>query len=248
MLNRTHVKLGRSSVRHDPRTLKLSPYMKSLPSAPASQDWTKGQTAFEMMLNDSLGDCTIAGIGHAVQIWTLNSGAMETVPDSTILKYYEEWDGYVDGNPSTDNGGVELDVLNDWKKDGFSGHILLAYADPAVSNVEEIKQAISLFGGVYIGMTVPNYIMDDIPEVWDVPTADQDSNIDGGHCVFVCGYDAGGVTFISWGSLYKMTWAYWHMFVDEAHALLAHDWVNSQGINAQGFDLAQLQADLAEIV
>ena len=70
-----------------------------------------------------------------MQVWTANTGSMVTVPDPTIESYYEQWDGYVPGNPSTDTGGVELDVLNDWQKQGFAGHALLAFADPKPANL-----------------------------------------------------------------------------------------------------------------
>jgi len=81
-----------------------------------------------MMLNDRLGCCTIAAIGHAVQTWTANALGRElTVPDSSILEYYEKWDGYDPADPATDQGGVEIDVLNDWRQQGFGGVSLDAY-------------------------------------------------------------------------------------------------------------------------
>jgi hypothetical protein len=97
-------------------------------------------------------------------------------------------------------------------------------------------------------MQVPNFIMangaPDPSVVWDV-VAD-DGGIDGGHCVFVAGYDAGTFTFISWGQVFKMTRAFWQKYVDEAHALLLATWVKNN-MTPSGFNLAQLQADLAAI-
>jgi hypothetical protein len=85
------------------------------------QDWG-------MMLNDRLGCCTISAVGHAVQTWTANALGRElTVPDSSILEYYEKWDGYNPADPATDQGGVEIDVLNDWRQQGFGGVSLDAY-------------------------------------------------------------------------------------------------------------------------
>jgi hypothetical protein len=198
------------------------------------------------MLNDQLGCCTIAGAAHAVQVWTTNTGQEVTLPDTSILTAYEQWDGYDPSDPSTDQGGVELDVLNDWKRSGLSSHQLLAYADASVSNTLELRQAINLFGGLYIGFNVPNFVMQN-PEpgtVWDV-VAD-DGGIDGGHAVFVAGYDASTFTFISWGQVFKMTVAFWNKYVDEAHALLSPDWLNTKG-TPNGFNLQQLQQDLAAI-
>lgn len=240
------MKLGRKAVKRDSRMLLVANYLTAvLPAPPPSVDWSKGQTFFGSMYNNTLGCCTIAGAGHAVQILSANAGAEATVSDNDILKYYEQWDGYNPADPSTDQGGIELDVLNKWKAQGFAGHALDAYADVNVKNVTEIKQAINLFGGLYIGMEVPNFIMASIPTVWDVTA--NDGGIDGGHCVFVYGYDATGPQFISWGSVYTMTWAFWAKYVDEAHALLSPDFLGANGLDPEGFNLAQLQADLADI-
>lgn len=238
-------KLGRRAIKTDSRTLMFAKYATPLmPDPPTAVDWTDGIAEFGMMLNDTLGDCTIAGIGHAIQVWTANCYSESTVPDAAILAAYEAWDGYNPADPSSDQGGVELDVLTAWHKQGLAGHHILGFADPAVSNLEEIKQSIAYFGGVYIGMNVPNFIMNDIPAVWDVTT--DDGGIDGGHCVFCCGYDSDTITFISWGKTYKMTIPYWNKYVDEAHTVFGAGWIKN-GKTPSGFDQAQLLADLAAI-
>lgn len=43
-----------------------------------------------------------------------------------------------------------------------------------------------------------------------------------------------------------MTVAFWKKYVDEAHTLLSPDWIAAKGAPS-GFNLAQLQADLAMI-
>jgi hypothetical protein len=201
-----------------------------------------------MMLNDTLGDCTIAGCGHAVQVWTANVGAEVTIPDPTIEKYYEKWDGYKPGQPSTDQGGIELDVLNDWKKGGFAGNKLLAFADPKPANLDEVRQSIALFGGVYIGLSLP--ITAQKQDIWDVvPSGGANAKPGswGGHCVFVPKYDQNGFTCITWGAPKTMTVAFWNMYCDEAHALLNQDWISAKG-SPGGFDQAQLLTDLQAIV
>jgi hypothetical protein len=243
------MKLGRKAIKTDTRTLRLARYFtEDLPSPPVAKDWSKGITSFGMMLNDQLGDCTIAGCGHAVQVLSANAGAEITVPDSAILAAYEQWDGYKPADPSTDQGGVELDVLTDWRKNGLAGHKLLAFADPEATNVIEIKQCIALFGGVYIGVSLP--LTAQTQDVWDAVDDPGDGSAQagswGGHCVFVCAYDSDGLTCITWGAQKKMTWTFWNEYVDEAHALLSADWLGANGAPS-GFDLAQLQADLALI-
>jgi hypothetical protein len=248
MADFSKMKLGRKAIKTDTRTLMLGKYLTSaLPPPPPTSDWTKGITGWGMMMNDTLGDCTIAGVGHAIQVWTANNGGEQTVPDGTIEQMYSKWDGYVPGNPSTDNGGIELDVLNDWRQQGFAGHALVAFADPQVSDLTEIRQSIALFGGVYIGMGLP--ITAQNQDVWDVVPrggANAKKGSWGGHCVFVCKYDQNTFTCITWGQLKMMTVAFWKKYVDEAHTLFGQDWLNSKG-SVPGFDQATLMADLNSI-
>jgi hypothetical protein len=243
------MKLGRKAIKTDTRTLAFRDYLTpALPPPPPAADWTKGITSWGMMLNDTLGDCTIAGAAHAVQVWSANAGAMITIPDPTIQSFYEQWDGYVPGQPNTDSGGIELDVLNDWQKGGFAGNMLLAFADPKPASLVDIHQSIALFGGVYIGLSLP--LTAQTQDVWDVEAkggAKAKPGSWGGHCVFVPKYDQHGFTCITWGQLKTMTLAFWKKYCDEAHTLLSQNWISAKG-SPGGFDQAQLLADLKAIV
>ena len=249
------MQLGVKAFKSDSRTLRMRSYMgPGLPPPPESLDWSKEIKDWGMMLNDELGDCTIAGCGHAVQVWNLNgSNVLTTVADADILAHYELWDDYNPKDPSTDEGGVELDVLTRWKAEGFAGHTLTGFADPNIADLNEVRQSIMLMGGVYIGMWISNALSRQLQQddynpavVWDVPADDKDNGIEGGHCVFVCAYDQETFSFISWGKLYKMTTAFWLKYVQEAHALLSPDWIGTLGA-PNGFNLEQLAADLAAI-
>ena len=244
------MKLGRKAVKTDTRTVRLARYLTpGLPEPPKAVDWTKGIKDFGTLLNDQLGDCTIAGVAHAIQIWSANTGTEASITDDVVEHYYSAWDGYNPNDPSTDQGGVELDVLTNWKNQSFAGHKLLAFASADASNLDEIVAATNLFGGVYIGMNVPNFVMQspDPGTIWDV-VAD-DGGIDGGHCVFVPGYSQpdGTVPFISWGEVYTMTMNFWRKYVDEAYALIGQDWIGAQGTAPSGLNLNQLLADVAQI-
>lgn len=235
------MKLGKKPARHDERTLKLASYLKPLPTPPTSCDYTKGVVDWGMMLNDTLGDCTIAGVGHAVQVWTLNRTGEVTVPDSVILQYYEQWDGYNPADSSTDQGGVELDVLNKWRKAGFDGHALLAYADLEIAKHEHVMQSVFIFGGLYIGLNLPLSAQNQ--SAWDVVEGpDGEPGSWGGHAVFVPGYNPTGPFCITWGAIKQMTWKFWDKYVDEAHALLSADFANGDAV-----DMATLQRDLREV-
>lgn len=248
MADHSAMKLGRKALVTDSRTLRLAAYLRpQLPDPPQAADWTRGITAWGMMRNDQLGCCTIAGAGHAIQVWTANTGAMQTPSDAAIEEYYARWDGYLPGDPATDNGGVELDVLKSWKRQGLAGNHLLAFADASVANLQEIRQAIHLFGGVYIGLDLPRSAQ--TQEVWDVAAGDGSQTLKGswgGHCVFVPRYEPNSFTCITWGGLKTMTVAFWQAYCDEAHALLDASWLETVQAPS-GFDKIQLLADLALI-
>jgi hypothetical protein len=236
-------KLGRKPAKRDAKRLFLARYLgAALPAPPDALAWSAKITQpWGMMLNDSLGDCVFAGIGHAIQTLTAAAAAEITVPDPAILALYEKWAGYVPGNESTDDGYVEVDALNNWRAQGFDGHALTAYADLDVTNVTHWKQAIALLGGVYIGLNLP--VEWQSAAVWD-KTGTPGSW--GGHAVWCPDYNAQGPVCVTWGKLQQITWAAASDpdFCDEAHALLSPDFIEPSKLSASGFDVDQLQADL----
>ena len=162
------LKLGKKPAHHDPRTLQMANYLE-LPAIPPAQDWTKkAASSWGMMLNDKLGDCTCAAVGHIIQAWTANAGPKEVVlPDQTILKTYEAVTGYKPSEPSTDRGAVELDVLKYWRKTGVGGYKIDAFVALEPRNHAHIQAAVDLFGGSYIGLALP--LSAQTQKVWSVP-------------------------------------------------------------------------------
>jgi len=139
--------LGRKAVVTDSRTKKLGAYIgASLPLPPIKVDWTKGVKNYGVMLNDKIGNCTICGVAHAIQVWSNNTGTEVTVPDSDILAMYEAWDGYNPNDPNSDNGGIELNVLKNWKNLGFFGHKLAAFATVSPLNKPLIYLEVFILG------------------------------------------------------------------------------------------------------
>jgi hypothetical protein len=249
-------KLGKKRPRHDRRTLRLADYLTgTLPVPPPGYHWGDKFTNWGVMLNDNIGDCTCAAVGHAVQLWTANNGNVVTVPDSAILQMYEKVSGYNPAQPQTDQGAVILDVLNYWRKNPVSGHPLGAYAALEPGNIDHVKDSIYLFGLNYIGLQLPQSAQVQIEQgrVWSVPTygpkphagaPDGSPGSWGGHAVVVVDYDRFGLLCVTWGMLQRMTWQFWHYYCDESYALLSNDWVTSAKPAPSGFNLAALQADL----
>lgn len=227
---------------------------KNLPVPPETCDNTKGITEFGIMLNDTLGDCTCAGIYHAQQIWSGFTGKMETDSDKCVLDLYENACGYKPGHPNTDNGGILQDVLTYCVNTGYltnSGdrEKLLAFVEVDNRNKNDVKLAINEFGLGYIGFTVPNTIFGEdgnpLP-VWDFD-GHSIPETEGGHCVILVGYDDEYLTVLSWGELYKMTWSFLNFFCDEIYAIVSQDWLDSNGQSPLGLTTEQLEALMSGI-
>ena len=240
-------KLGKQPARHDPRTLQMANYL-GLPTVPAARDWTtKALPEWGMMLNDQLGDCTCAAIGHLIQAWTANEELKEnTLPDAAILSAYEAVGHYRPGQPETDRGAVELDVLKYARKTGIGGIKIDAFVALEPRNHRHIEAGVDLFGGAYIGLALPASAQKQ--QVWSVPpggaTGAGAPGSWGGHAVAVEAYDAHGLTCITWGAKKRLTWSFWDAYCDEAYAILSQLWAPQKKIAPSGFDFAALAGDL----
>lgn len=255
--NPKQCKLGRQPRRCDPRTLQLAKYLETagavLPPAPLTKNWGDKVSAWGMMLNDTLGDCTIASAAHMVLSASTNNEAPKTISDADIQTAYSAVSGYVAGDPSTDNGAVELDVLNYWRQTGIGGDKIEAYAAIDLSENEAlIKQAIWLFGGIYIGVDLPLSAQDQ--DVWNITGADaanghligrNQPGSWGGHAIPVLGYDTQAYQCVTWGAAKWMTKAWFDAYVTEAYVVISPDWVPPAGVAPNALDLKTLQGDLA---
>ena len=257
----TDYKLGKQGVKHDARTFKLSNYMLHAAAKPhplRRVNWINGVTNLGMMGNDNAGDCTTACLGHLIELWTLKESGREVViPDKQILQSYTDVTGiegaaYDPATGANDNGCNILDVLNYARKTGVGGHKISAFMSIDPKNHDEVKIAIQLFGGIDIGLALPLSAQSEVGQTWTVPTTgltgDGAPGSWGGHCVPTVAYFADqSLTVVTWGALQQMTWEFWDAYCDEVYAIISPDWVAKNGANPQGFNLAQLQADLAAL-
>jgi hypothetical protein len=253
------LKLGKHPPRHDPRTLLFATYATAaLPAPPASLDLTtKLKAAWGMMENEQVGDCTCAAAGHLMMEWTANSKSkIFTASDKQIIAAYSAITGYNPKTGANDNGAQEIDVLNYWRQTGIAGHKITAFIALEPSNTTHIKDGTWIFGGCYIGLALPKSAQAQTSnkQIWSVPPGgtggDGAPGSWGGHAVPVVAYDARSLTVVTWGALQTMTWGFWAAYCDEAYAILSPDFLAQKGgqlVSPDGFNLAQLQADLADL-
>lgn len=183
------------------------------------------------------------------ETWSYNAGTVPVNPsqDTVVQQYFQLTGGQ-------DSGLNELDVLQTWQQSGlFGDKPVYAYAALKAGNQLELQQAVWLFGGAYLGLELPQFAVEgnmlEIP--WVVPPGgavgpDASPNPNEGHCVPVVGYGADWVYVVTWGALKQMSYEFYAAYADEAYAILSPDWLGAAGAPS-GFDLAQLQADLADV-
>lgn len=247
MANFKNMKLGKKPAVLDPRTYKLTaPLANRLPTPPVSINWDPN-TTWPMWCNDTIGCCTQVSVASAIKVWTSKVSEDNLLTDANVIANYSAESGYIPGNESTDNGGVEVDVLTRWTKTGYQtpkGTDILesfGYINPKDHN--SVKRSIAMLGGCYIGIQLPNYAVSDEVTMWDVEPQ-LDNSIAGGHAVYLHGYDDNVLYLNTWGQPWTMTWAFLDAYCEEAYGLISKDWINAQGVSPEGETLQGLTEEL----
>lgn len=244
-------KLGRLKAKSDPHPLRAAKYFTAglLADPPQRRDWLSSMTNIGVMQNDTLGDCTCAGAGHLIQAWTAANGAQVIVPDREIVKAYSAVSGYVDGDPSTDQGAYALDVLRYWRDVGIGGHKILGWVALNPRNRKQLEIAANLFGGVYAGFDLPASARGQ--EVWATPAGgpvgDGLPRSWGGHMVPLLNYGPLGMVCVTWGAPLTMTESFIATYCEEAYAVVAEDWASGGRAAPSGLLLNELLADLQAV-
>ena len=255
--------LGRRPLDPARRRLTLEKYLDprealrkgGLPAVPLTTDvdYASAVPSWPMYLNQDLGDCTIAALGHMYGAWTwYGSGGEALFDDEAIQAVYSRVGGYVPGDPGTDNGCEMADVLADARAAGMTDtagkvHKVVGYAalgNPADEDL--LGQVLDVFGTVYVGINVQQAMMtefnDGQPWTWN-PAAQPV----GGHAVCLqrrMGSGPAPLEYVTWGALQQATTGFQAFAAEEAWAVVTADWLESDGDTVQGLDLTQLLADM----
>lgn len=247
--------------------LSLKNYLKmSLPAPPESMGYAaKAASPLGLMyLNDSLGDCVIAGMAHVEGVLTANAGWPVVLNDAQITALYSAIGGYVPGDPSTDQGCDEQTALNYWQQKGLArmdkqGFLLdLALAECKIagwmsvnpSDPAEVRTALWLFENVIFGVELPDAWVNPMPSapgfVWE---SAGEADPDNGHCFVATGYGPSGLQICTWGMLGSITNAAVEKYAGqseggELYCVISQDGIAKASQKApNGFDWSQLLAD-----
>lgn len=213
-----------------------------------------------MYENDVYGDCTIAGIAHLYGATSRYATGVEAFfsNDQITAVYERNCPGFDPVNDTGDNGCNMQAVLQDQTVNGLvdvtgKTHKLVAYAQLKAIGPKWLGVALDVFGSVYCGVNLPQSAQTQFSsnQPW---TYIQGSPIVGGHCIdlqathehggFLTSQTVTPFTFVTWGNTVQASWAWVNTYVEEAWVVITEDWLNAKGDTIDGFDLAQLQADM----
>lgn len=243
--------------------LRFGDYLKprALPAPPTLVDYLKFlPDNAGAMANDSLGDCTAAGYGHAIQTWTAANGAIVTPTDDAVIDFYSGSTGYVRGDATTDQGGDEFLTTKYATTTGmklpdgtFDKAAAVVEIDP--SNLTQIRTAQSLFGGIYTGISLP--VTAQAQALWSLQIAggnDAEPGSWGGHCIWSPYSDDGAHLFggCTWGIKKFWTYDWWLAYAAASvggacYAFVSSDWARPGVVAPSGLLLADLLADAAQV-
>ena len=248
MSEMTELKLGKLPARVDGRTLRLaSIFRKSLAPPPASFNVDASlpvpMSDSNMYLNDQLGDCVIAGRAHmTLRFEDYEQKAIIPITDDDVRTEYMKETGGVD------SGLVMLNSLKAWRNGWTAAgqtYNIDAFGALTPSNQQEVMQTIYLLRGTYTGVLIYQSDMDqyNAGQPWSLtPTP---GRFLGGHCIYVLGYDADGLTCVTWGKIQRMTWPWFVARTDETYGVVDNrdKWLGADS----PIDVAILDNYLAEI-
>lgn len=217
-------------------------------------DYGSAITSWPMDLNDSLGDCGIAGADHGQMAWNqYATGSHQSWGDEIIEQVYSAVGGYVPGDPSTDNGIVLQDMLDYWRKtgvmlaDGTVDKIAFFGAmRPGSWNRARRVLGIRTFGGLYKGYNLPESAEQAFPGDWVLVPG---SPAAGGHCTWQTAeyHTTDEGRDISWGQPVKVQKAFMMASLEEVWVIGSHDFVEVNGRNPSGIDLEGMNEALSAL-
>ena len=244
-------KLGKKAAAPHKFSLKFSTYVDATQLPPLPQVFGHDSLiqSWPMLGNDQWGDCVWAGAAHETMLLTEEAGHVSVFTDEDVLSDYAVVTGFNPKDSNTDQGTDVHTAAQYRQNTGIvdsvgNRHKIAAFLALKPGNVTDLYLATYLFSCVGIGVQLPQSALDQAEQnqPWDVVSG---STIVGGHYIPLVGRDINGVLHtVSWGKRQLMTETFLKTYCDEAWAYVSTENLVNQK-SPEGFDYAQLQADLA---
>ena len=174
-------------------------------------------------------NCVLAAMAHLVICWTSNTLPSVVFLDKKILIEIFSKKCY-------SRGCKIFETLLYWKNNGINTNKIVNFAKIRSKNIEEMKRAIVLFGGIIAGFQLPKSAQE-IGANWMLDSKEDPNFVrskkDNGHAVAVVGFTNEGLKVISWGKRIEVSWEFFKEYNDENYIILSNYWVSYVGISPE---------------
>jgi hypothetical protein len=166
--------LGKREAKLDSRTISLKKLLIKKLLQPLPETFNVDDSFLylndnRMFANDIYGNCVIAGRAHmTMRFECFEQNQLINISDNEVIdQYFYESGGQ-------DSGLVMLDSLKIWRKLGWwagtKAYNIYAFAEINPKNCEEVKSAIYLLYGAYVGLQLPLSASKQLNnnQIWDV--------------------------------------------------------------------------------
>jgi hypothetical protein len=260
----TTFRYGKADATRDDRDFKFARYRTAEPLPTPPDDWGYDnvipQGGWGMLGNDQWGDCVWAGAAHEHLLTSKVAGSPAAFDDTGVLADYSAATGFdanagPPGSNPTDRGTNVRTALGYRRTTGIldaagKRHKIGAYLALDVDKIKggdftEVAEAAYLFGAVGIGIQVPQSAETEFSEhkMWSFHEGSP--NV-GGHYVPIVAHRR-HIECVTWGRVQPMGHRFCSTYIDEAWAIVNPDFLDVNGESPQGFNIDELQADLAQL-
>ena len=197
------------------------------------------------------GDCVAVGLRNFVALGDYSEGAhgpQDAIPSpNDVVSTYCSLRGVSPEQLFTDpdqyDGGMDIaTVLQTWLYSPIYGVRVGGYAPVDYSDLDNVRNALFLCGGVPVGIQLPASAEAQFPGTW---TYQPGSEILGGHCIVLTGYDTPTAMFwgVTWGKVIGISEGFLAAYLDEAYACVSAQAIQ-KGTGPTGLNVSLLQSDI----
>ena len=247
-------KLGLKPVESQPHLKLASYYTSNLPSVDSLKYPLGHADAIQpqMFMNDTLGDCAIAGSIEEVRLANALRGVQVPFNDDTVVLNYHAITGYDPEDPSTDQGTDVHELYQYRQRVGIvdangQAHKVVSWAGLTPGDFDELLVALSLFDMVGIGIEVPDYCETQFEagHPWHVMPGRH--RIEGGHYIPIVGAQGNQLAELyTWGAKTGIERGFYEKFNTVAVVALTEELFTADK-TPEGIDMASLTRDLQQL-
>ena len=199
---------------HAARSIKFKDILKAAPAHPISEDYLGSMSGWQILGNDIYGDCVAVAWANSRRFFCDELTGVDKYPtqDDVFTLYRTQ-------NPDfpKDDNGMDIQAMLEYvlHNGGPDGVKPVAFANVDVNNLDEVKAALYIFGGIILGIEIQKENQVDFRNGvdWDYHPG---GTSDGGHGVLAGGYlsqASNDIRFITWGGETGMTDSFWSNLV-----------------------------------